>query len=153
MVEVPLIDVAGNEVSPMVTVILRQIVVLQVPSARTKYVVFVDGETVMLFPAESAVPPHEPEYHFQEAEWPRLPPVNPSVVLCPRQMVEVPVIAVAGTEESLTVTVTLRQMVLLQVPSALTKYVVVAAGATTKLLPVPTEVPPHEAVYHFQEAR
>lgn len=75
------------------------------------------------------------------------------MVLCPRQIVEVPVIAVAGTEESLTVTVTLRQMVLLQVPSALTKYVVVAAGATTKLLPVPTEVPPHEAVYHFHEAR
>ena len=67
MVEVPLIDVAGNEVSPMVTVILRQMVVLQVPSARTKYVVFADGETVMLFPVERAVPPQLPLYHFQLA--------------------------------------------------------------------------------------
>ncbi len=43
-------------------------------------------------------------------------------------------------------------MVLLQVPSALRKYVVVAAGATVTLLPVPTEVPPQLPLYHLQLA-
>ncbi len=41
---------------------------------------------------------------------------------------------------------------LLQVPSALRKYVVVAAGATVTLLPVPTDVPPQLPLYHFQLA-
>ena len=49
-------------------------------------------------------------------------------------------------------TVTLLQIVLLQVPSALRKYVVVAAGATVTLLPVPTDVPPQLPLYHFQLA-
>jgi hypothetical protein len=42
--------------------------------------------------------------------------------------------------------------VLLQVPSALRKYVVVAAGATVTLLPVPTDVPPQLPLYHLQLA-
>ena len=41
---------------------------------------------------------------------------------------------------------------LLQVPSALRKYVVVAAGATVTLLPVPTDVPPQLPLYHLQLA-
>ncbi len=43
-------------------------------------------------------------------------------------------------------------MVLLHVPSALRKYVVVAAGATVTLLPVPTDVPPQLPLYHLQLA-
>ena len=43
-------------------------------------------------------------------------------------------------------------MVLLQVPSALRKYVVVVAGATLTLLPVPTDVPPQLPLYHLQLA-
>ena len=41
---------------------------------------------------------------------------------------------------------------LLQVPSALRKYVVVVAGATVTLLPVPTDVPPQLPLYHLQLA-
>ncbi len=41
---------------------------------------------------------------------------------------------------------------LLQVPSALRKYVVVEAGATVTLLPVPTDVPPQLPLYHLQLA-
>jgi len=41
-------------------------------------------------------------------------------------------------------------MVLLHVPSARKKYVVVVAGATVTLLPVPTAVPPQLPLYHFQ---
>jgi hypothetical protein len=46
----------------------------------------------------------------------------------------------------------LRQIVVLQVPSARRKYVVFEAGATVNELPVPTAVPPHDEVYHFQLA-
>ncbi len=41
---------------------------------------------------------------------------------------------------------------LLQVPSALRKYVVVAEGATVTLLPVPNVVPPQLPLYHLQLA-
>ncbi len=41
---------------------------------------------------------------------------------------------------------------LLHVPSALRKYVVVEAGETVTLLPVPTDVPPQLPLYHFQLA-
>jgi hypothetical protein len=81
----------------------------------------VPGVTVILDPVPAAVPPQVPLYHFQLAPVPRLPPLTLSVVLLPRQMVVVPVMPVAGTEVSLTVTVMLRQMVVLQVPSARTK--------------------------------
>ena len=100
MVVVPVIAVAGNEVSPTVTVTLRQMVVLQVPSARTKYVVFVEGETVMLFPVPSAVPPHDPLYHFQLAPTPKLPPLTEMVTAFPKHTVVEPLIEVAGTEVS-----------------------------------------------------
>jgi len=79
------------------------------------------GLTVIPVPVPADVPPHEPEYHLQLPPVPKLPPVKPNAVLCPKQIVDVPVIAVAGTEVSRTVTVILRQIVLLQVPSALRK--------------------------------
>ena len=41
---------------------------------------------------------------------------------------------------------------LLQVPSALRKYVVVVAGTTVTLLPVPTDVPTQLPLYHLQLA-
>ena len=125
---------------------------LQVPSALRKYVVVAAGATVTLLPVPTDVPPQLPLYHFQLAPAPRLPPLTLSVVFLPRQIVVVPVIDVAGTEVSWTVTVTLLQIVLLHVPSALRKYVVVAAGATVTLLPVPTDVPPQLPLYHLQLA-
>jgi hypothetical protein len=75
-------------------------VLLQVPSALTKYVVEDLGETVMLDPVPANVPPHDVVYHLQLAPAPRLPPPTESVVLLPRQIVLVPPIDVAGTEVS-----------------------------------------------------
>jgi hypothetical protein len=51
-----------------------------------------------------------------------------------------------------TVTVTLAQVVVLQVPSALTKYVVVLLTVSTSEAPVPTRVPPQLPLYHLQLA-
>ena len=100
------------------------------------------------------MPPQLPVYHFQLADVPRLPPLTLSVRLPPRQKVDDPeeFTEIAGTDVSFTVMVTLRHTLLLQVPSALTKYVVVTAGLMVKLLPVPTEVPPQLPLYHFQLA-
>ncbi len=111
-----------------------------------------DGATEMLAPLPTPVPPQLPLYHLQLAPVPRLPPEILKVVDLPWQIAEGPLIALTGTEVSCTVTVTLLQIVLLQVPSALRKYVVVAAGATVTLLPVPTDVPPQLPLYHLQLA-
>ena len=51
-----------------------------------------------------------------------------------------------------TVTVTLAQVVVLQVPSALTKKVVVTFTLVTSDAPVPTAVPPQVPLYHLQVA-
>jgi hypothetical protein len=110
------------------------------------------GLTEMLLPVPIEVPPQVPLYHFQLAALPRYPPFTLNVVEEPLHTVEVPVIEVAGLEVSRTVTTTLLQGEFLQVPSARTKYVVVEAGETEILLPVPTDVPPHEPLYHFQAA-
>ena len=96
----PVIDVAISEVSLIVTVTLLQMVLLQVPSALTKYVVLTDGATVMLAPVPANVPPHDVVYHFQLAPVPRLPPLTERVVFLPRQIVVEPVIEVAGTDVS-----------------------------------------------------
>jgi hypothetical protein len=100
------------------------------------------------------VPPQLPVYHFQLADVPRLPPLTLSVRLPPRQNVEEPeeLIEIAGTDVSFTVIVMLLQMLLLQVPSARTKYVVVTTGLTVKVLPVPAETPPQLPLYHLQVA-
>jgi hypothetical protein len=153
IVVVPVIEVAGTDVSCTVTVTLLQMVLLQVPSALTKYVVVAVGDTVMLVPVPADAPPHDDVYHLQLAPVPRLPPLIDNVLVLPLHIVVALADAVvAGTDVSCTVTVTLLQMVLLQVPSALTKYVVVAVGDTVMLAPVPAEVPPHDDVYHFQLA-
>ena len=93
-------------------------VLLQVPSALTKYVVVAVGDTVMLVPVPADVPPHDDVYHFQLAPVPRLPPFTDSVVFLPRQIVLVPLIEVAATEVSLIVSVNDLHIVVLQPPSA-----------------------------------
>ena len=77
-------------------------VLLQVPSARTKYVVVPAVVPVMFSeePVLIAVPPQLPLYHFQLAPVPKMPPLKLNVVLQPRQIVVVPLIDVAGTEVS-----------------------------------------------------
>ena len=72
-----------------------------VPSARTKYVVFVVGDFTTLVPVPSGVPPQLALYHCQLAPVPKLPPVNESVVLTPAQISPlmealIPVAAVEG---------------------------------------------------------
>ena len=79
------------------------------------------GETVMLVPLPTSVPPHEPLYHWNEAPVPRLPPDNVSVDELPPTMsagdAEAPV---GGIDCVLDVTVVLAQVVVLAVPSART---------------------------------
>ncbi len=96
--------------------------------------------------------PQAPLYHCHIAPAPNVPPLRFQVNLVPKQTVSGPVIDVAISEVSLIVTVTLLQMEVLQEPSALTKYVVLAVGDTVMLVPVPEDVPPHDDVYHFQLA-
>lgn len=80
------------------------------------------GEKVAEVPVAIEVPPQLPSYHFQLAPAPRKPPDKETLVVCPRQIVAAVVLAeVAGLEVSLRLMVMLRQMVLLQIPSALTK--------------------------------
>ena len=74
------------------------------------------GETTILFPVPTAVPPHEPLNHSAIAPIPAVPPDNVKVVLPPLQIVVVPVIEVGATERELTVTAVLAQAVVLHVP-------------------------------------
>ena len=101
-------------------VIFTQAVVLQLPSALTKYVVVVDGLTVMVDPDPTALPPQAVVYHSQEAFAPRFPPETLSKQMSPGQMLfKEGIIAVAAVDVSKVVIETLTQFVVLQVPSAL----------------------------------
>ena len=103
-------------------VMLEHVVVLQVPSALKKYVVVVTGEKVLLLPENRYIPPQEPEYQFQFAPVPRLPPVNERVDDDPEHRFGgFALTDEEAVETKLTVTVELTQLVVLYVPSALTK--------------------------------
>jgi len=84
-------------------------------------VVLADGETEMELPVPTGVPPQLPEYQTQPAPVPSEPPTLVSAVGPPLQMgfVEA-VMDVGATDSVFTVTVTLRQTVVLQVPTART---------------------------------
>ena len=75
-----------------------------------------DGEIVIEDPLPAEVPPHEPVNHCAVAPVPALPPDTVNVVLLPLQMVVTPVAPVGATDKVFTVTVTLAQVVVLQVP-------------------------------------
>jgi hypothetical protein len=82
------------------------------------------------------VPAHETVYHFQVAPSVlKLPPVIPRVDEEPAQIGEVEIAAVGGVDNAFTTTVVLAQVVVLQVPSAFTQYVVVVAGLSTGAAP------------------
>jgi hypothetical protein len=116
-------------------------------------VVVVDGETVSEVPVPTTVPPQLPVDHTQTAPVPKEPPTRLSVVDVPLQTgLADALIEVGAVDRVFTVTVTLAHAVVLQVPSARTKYVVVAAGVTEMLEPVPTKVPPQLPEYHCQLA-
>ena len=120
IVVVPVIPVGAVDSVLTVTVADAHVVLLHVPPYRTKYVVVVTGDTVMLFPVPADVPPHEPVNHCTVDPVPALPPATVSAVLAPLQIVVVPVIPVGAVESVFTVTVADTQVVLLHVPPYLT---------------------------------
>ena len=94
-----------------------------------------------------------PLYQFQSAEVPNNPPVIPRVVELPWQIVENTVVAdIAETEVSFTVIILLTQIVVLHIPSALTKYSEVTDGLTVNAEPFPIDEPPQEPLYQYQSA-
>ncbi len=112
-----------------------------------------EGVTLILLPLPTAVPPQELLYHFQLALLPRLPPFTLRVTLEPLHTESAEAVMEEGAvDKVLTLMDLLVQAVVSQVPSARTKYVVVAEGVTLILLPLPTAVPPQELLYHFQSA-
>ncbi len=96
-------------------------VLLQVPSARTKYVVEVTGLTEMLLPVPIGVPEQLLLNHLQMAPLPRVPPFTLRVMDDPLQTVDGPDMELAGREESRTVTIAALHGEFLHVPSARTK--------------------------------
>ncbi len=81
----------------------------------------VEGVTARDVPVPSNVPPQLPEYQVQVAPDPSEPPVMLKVVDAPSQMGSTVADAlVAAVEFVFTITVTLAQVVVLQVPSART---------------------------------
>jgi hypothetical protein len=78
------------------------------------------GETAIVAPVPTKVPPQLPEYQVQAAPVPNDPPVTDNVVE-PLQIGFMLADALVGSvDRVLTVTITDAQLVLLQVPSALT---------------------------------
>ena len=105
-------------------------------------------------PELKKVPPQEVEYQFQLAPAPKVPPATDNMLRFPGQTVAGEPIAAAGVVDKLsTRIVILTQLVVLQVPSALTKYVVVVEGLTIIELPLPIAVPaPQPPEYQYQSA-
>ena len=62
------------------------------------------GETEILFPVPTAVPPQEPENHSMVAPSPTVPPLTVNEVESPLQIVVVPVMFIGAMEEVFTVT-------------------------------------------------
>ena len=82
----------------------------------------IEGDTSELLPVPAKFPPHEPEYHFQIAPIPKVPPVELNVVVDPGQMADGEEEAARGEVDTVfTIMVLLTQFVELHVPSALRK--------------------------------
>ena len=67
-------------------------------------------------PVNTKAPPHEPVNHSVTAAVPLLPPATVKVVLPPLHEIVVPVAPVGAVDNVFTVTVTVPQVVVLQVP-------------------------------------
>lgn len=107
----------------------------------------------MLVPVPIKPLPQFPVYHLQRANEPREPPLTVSVTkLLPQVESAVETIETGATLGVFTFMVLPTHAVVLQVPSALTKYCVVAVGVMNSVGPVPTNVPPQLPLYHFQLA-
>ena len=83
--------------------------------------VLVVGDTEMVAPVPTSVPPQLPEYQVQAAPEPKEPPETDRVVALPEQTGLILADALVGAVENVfKVTVTDAQLVVLQVPTALT---------------------------------
>ena len=113
-----------------------------------------EGVTIIEFPFPSKLPPHDPEYQYQSAFVPKLPPSIPKMLISPLQRVKrLAEIPDSETEVSFIVISVLWQEVVLHKPSARTKYEVASAGVTVIEVPAPSGIPPQEEEYHSQLAR
>jgi hypothetical protein len=124
-------------------------------SARTKYSVLALGVTGIVVPVPIARPePQAPWYHTQRALLAANPPFKRKVTDEPLQILSaLAVIELAACDNRSTLTSRLTQGVVLHVPIARTKYVVVPIGVTAILLPIPTGVPlPQASAYQIQLA-
>ena len=87
------------------------------------------GDTTGELPDTKNVPVQEPVYHFHDAPEPKVPPVIPRVELAPEQIVAGETVTLAATtDKEFTVIAVLTQLVVEQVPMALTQYVVLTIG-------------------------
>lgn len=76
----------------------------------------------MLAPEPTKVPPQLPVYHCQLAAVPRLPPLAESVAVPPEHtLVVVLLMELAAVEGAFVFTIRPEQVVVLQIPTALTK--------------------------------
>jgi hypothetical protein len=75
------------------------VVVLQVPSALTKYVVVALTGTVILAPVPTNVPPQLPVYHLHVAPVPNAPPCTVKVVVVGPQLVVTLLVAPVGATD------------------------------------------------------
>lgn len=81
-----------------------------------------DGDTTMLEPVPTRVPPQLPLYHCQLAAVPRAPPFTESVAEPPEQrLVVLVLIDVAAVDITLVLITRPEQAVVLQAPTAFTK--------------------------------
>jgi len=103
------------------TVVLTQVVVLQVPSALTQYVVKAVGITGIVVPEARKVPPQELVYQSHSAPEIKDPPVKFKVLPFPVQTLEGEAEAEVAAVFVPTVIAILKQAVELQVPFALTQ--------------------------------
>ena len=78
------------------------------------------GDTAMELPVPTSVPPQLPEYQFQAAPVPSEPPDTVKVVEPPQMGLGFADALVGSVDNVFTVTVTEVQLVVLQVPTALT---------------------------------
>jgi hypothetical protein len=111
------------------------------------------GAKITVVPFPTGELPQEPEYQYQAAPVPKVPPDILIVSDSPLHIdIELVTIESADIEFELTVIETLLQIVVLQIPSALTKYVMLVVGLTTKGIPFPSVKYPHEPEYQYQSA-
>jgi hypothetical protein len=107
----------------------------------------------MVAPVAINVPPHETVYHDHLAEEPNIPPEIFNVTEFPGQSDEGVAITPDGARDvTFTLTVTLKHIVVLHVPSALNQYVVVVEGLLKIEIPDPEIVTPQDELYQIQLA-